>query len=393
MDQNVPVRHRIACAAEALCAATRFRDLFAAGAGERDRHRALPHDEVAALAASGLWAITVPATHGGIDVAHPVLAEVTALLAEGDPSIAQIPQNHFATMETLRHVAGGRQQADLFAAVLAGARFGNAEAERGPPATTLRRDGDVWRLDGRKAYSTGALFADLITVTARGPDGEAMLAIVARDAPGLSVVDDWSGMGQRTTASGTTVLDGVRVAADRVMSLQPAFGRRGPVGAIAQLLHAAIDLGIARAALREAGRFVRERARPFADSGVARACDDPLLLDRFGHLQVQVHAAEALLHRGAVALDAARAEPGEDAHAAASIAVAEAKTLTTDAALAAASGLFELAGTSSTLAAHNLDRYWRDARTHTLHDPVRWKYHAIGNYALNGEKPPIRSYL
>jgi SfnB family sulfur acquisition oxidoreductase len=393
MDQNVPVCQRIAGAAEALSAATRFRDLFAAGAAGRDRHRTLPHDEVAALSTSGLWAITVPAAHGGIDVAHAVLAEVTALLAEGDPSIAQIPQNHFSTLETLRHIAGARQQAELFAAVLAGARFGNAEAERGPPATTLRRDGGGWRLDGRKAYSTGALFADLITVTARDPDGQAMLAIVGRDAPGLSVVDDWSGMGQRTTASGTTILDGVRVAADRVMSLQPAFGRRSPVGAIAQLLHAAIDLGIARAALREAGCFVRERSRPFADAGVTRACDDPLLLERFGRLQVQVHAAEALLHRGAAALDAARAEPGEDAYAAASIAVAEAKALTTEAALAAASGLFELAGTSSSLSAHNLDRFWRDARTHTLHDPVRWKYHAIGNFFVNGEKPPIRSYL
>jgi alkylation response protein AidB-like acyl-CoA dehydrogenase len=100
-----------------------------------------------------------------------------------------------------------------------------------------------------------------------------------------------------------------------------------------------------------------------------------------------------MLHRAALALDAARAEPGDDTLAAASIAVAEAKALTTEAALAAASGLFELAGTSATLSALNLDRYWRDARTHTLHDPVRWKYHAIGNYALNGEKPPIRTYL
>jgi SfnB family sulfur acquisition oxidoreductase len=392
MDQNVPIIRRLATEAEALAAAAAFRDAFAAGAADRDRDRRLPHDEVIALSEAGLWAITVPAAHGGADVAHTVLAEVVALLAEGDSSIAQIPQNHFSTLETLRHIATDTQQRDLFAAVRTGLRFGNAEAERGPPAT-IRRDGDAWRLDGRKAYATGALFAHLITVTARDEDGRVQLAIVERDAPGLTVIDDWSGMGQRTTASGTATLDGVRVADARVLPLHLALARRTPVGAVAQLLHAAIDLGIARAALRETVAFVRAHSRPFADAGVARATEDPLLLARFGQTQVQVHAAEALLHRAATALDAARAAPCDDAYAAASIAVAEAKALTTEAALAASSGLFELAGTSATLVSHNLDRYWRDARTHTLHDPVRWKYHAIANYVVNGEPPPIRSYL
>jgi alkylation response protein AidB-like acyl-CoA dehydrogenase len=47
-----------------------------------------------------------------------------------------------------------------------------------------------------------------------------------------------------------------------------------------------------------------------------------------------------------------------------------------------------LAGTRSTLEEYNLNRHWRNARTHTLHDPVRWKYHAIGNFWLNGVHPP-----
>ncbi len=392
MHQAETAARLIRSDAEALAVAAAFRDRFAEGAAERDRNRHLPHEEVAALSQSGLWAITVPAAHGGADVRHGTLAEVTALLAEGDASLGQIPQNHFSTIETLRHIASEAQQRELFARVLAGARFGNAEAERGPPAT-LRAAGARFRLDGRKAYSTGALFAHLITVTARDEDGRSMLAVVDRNAPGLTVLDDWSGMGQRTTASGTTLLDGVEVPAARVMSLEHAFGGRSPVGAVAQLLHAAIDLGIARAALHEAARFVRDRSRPFRDAGVERAQDDPLLLSRFGQLQVQAHAAEALVARGAEALDAARAAPGEAAYAAASVAVAEARALTTDAALAAASGLFELAGAQATLAAHNLDRLWRDARTHTLHDPVRWKYHVIGNFHLNGVAPPLRSYL
>ncbi len=392
MDQPLPVIRRIASASQALATAAAFRDRIAAGAAARDRDRLLPAREVEALTETGLWAITVPAGFGGADVPHTALAEIVALLAEGDPSIAQIPQNHFSTLETLRHIATEDQQRDLFARVLAGARLGNAEAERGEP-TLLRDDGFSPRLDGQKSYSPGALFAHLITVTARDEAGRQVLAIVERDAAGLTVLDDWDGMGQRTTASGTTVLDGVRVAPDRVLPLHRAAARRTPLGAFAQMLHAAIDLGIARAALRETGGFVRGRSRPVADAGVARAAADPLLLARVGGVQISVHAAEALLQRAAAALDAARGDPDEDACIAASIAVAEAKAMTTEAALDASSTLFELAGTQATRAAFGLDRYWRDARTHTLHDPVRWKYHAVGNFFLNGAPPPIRSYL
>ena len=392
MDQPLPRIRRIASEAQALAAATAFRDRIAVGAALRDRERILPALELEALTEAGLWAITVPQQFGGADVSHATLAEVVALLAEGDASIAQVPQNHFCTLETLRHVANDDQRRALYGLVLAGTRFGNAEAERGEP-TLLRDDGFSLRLDGTKAYSTGALFAQLITVTARDEAGRRVLVVIERDAPGLTVLDDWDGMGQRTTASGTTILDGVRVTADRVLPLHRAFDRRTPIGAFAQLLHAAIDLGIARAASAETGRFVRERSRPFADAGVAHATDDPLLLERFGQVQVRLLAAEALLARAAAALDAAHAEPGEDAYIAASIAVAAAKATTTEAALEASSALFELSGTQSARGAFNLDRYWRDARTHTLHDPVRWKYHAVGNFFLNGAAPPITSYL
>jgi SfnB family sulfur acquisition oxidoreductase len=392
MDQPLPIARRIASAPQALAAAAAFRDRVATGAALRDRERMLPEREIEALSETGLLAITVPAKFGGADVPHTTLAEIVALLAEGDASIGQIPQNHFCTLETLRHVANEEQQRELYGLVLRGIRFGNAEAERGEP-TRLRDEGFSLRLDGTKVYSTGALFAHLITVTARDAADRLVLAVVEREAAGLTVLDDWDGMGQRTTASGTTVLDGVRVTADRVLPLHCAFATRTPLGAFAQLLHAAIDLGIARAVLRETGRFVRERSRPFADAAVAQAADDPLLLERFGTVQVRAMAAEALLGRAAAALDHARAAPGEDAYIAASIAVAGAKALTTEAALEAATALFELSGAQAARGKFNLDRFWRDARTHTLHDPVRWKYHAVGNFFLNGTAPPPRSYF
>ncbi|VVE34638.1 SfnB family sulfur acquisition oxidoreductase [Pandoraea iniqua] len=103
---------------------------------------------------------------------------------------------------------------------------------------------------------------------------------------------------------------------------------------------------------------------------------------------MRLRAADALIARAARVVDAAQQQPDEDSVAAASVAVAQAKALSTTASLLASTKLFELSGTGATLADQGLDRFWRNARTHTLHDPVRWKYHAVGNYVLNGVRPP-----
>lgn len=163
--------------------------------------------------------------------------------------------------------------------------------------------------------------------------------------------------------------DQVKIEPEWIVPFQSSFERPTTIGPVAQIMHAAIDLGIGQGAYREMLRFIRERARPWLDSKVERA-------------------SEGLLKRAAEATDAARADMTEDSVAHASIAVAEAKILTTKVSLLAANKLFELSGTSSTLSDDNFDRYWRNARTHTLHDPVRWKYQAIGNYYLNGKRPP-----
>jgi alkylation response protein AidB-like acyl-CoA dehydrogenase len=121
---------------------------------------------------------------------------------------------------------------------------------------------------------------------------------------------------------------------------------------------------------------------------VARAAEDPLTLHQIGEVRVRLRAAEALVRRAARATDTAQLRPDEHTVAQASLAVAAARAQTTTASLLAGTRLFELGGTSATLDNQGLDRFWRNARTHTLHDPVRWKYHAIGNFHLNDKLPP-----
>ncbi|MEK1911817.1 MAG: SfnB family sulfur acquisition oxidoreductase [Pseudomonas chlororaphis] len=387
---------------QALIVASDLAEDFKRDSALRDRERRLPHPELEAFSRSGLWGISVPREYGGAGVSNVTLAKVIALIAQADGSLGQIPQNHFYALEVLRVNGSEAQKKRLYAEVLAGQRFGNALAELGTKTahdrtTRLTRDAqdgrDGYRINGRKFYSTGAIYAQRIPTSVVDENGVQQLAFVPAASQGLNVIDDWSGFGQRTTGSGSVVFEDVFVAAEDVIPFQSAFERPTTVGPLAQILHAAIDTGIARAAYEDALHFVRTKTRPWIDSGNDKASEDPLTLKSFGHLSIRLHATEALLERSGEFLDAAQVEPNAETVAAASIAVAEARAISTEISLAAGSTLFELAGSQATLAEHGLDRHWRNARVHTLHDPVRWKYHAVGNYYLNQTNPPLRGTI
>ncbi|MDG4663843.1 SfnB family sulfur acquisition oxidoreductase [Mycobacterium sp. 236(2023)] len=385
---------------EALAVAAELAQNFAAEASQRDADRVLPHDQVKALKESGLLALPVPHKYGGLDAPATVIAEVFRLIAHADPSLAQIPHSHFVFLEAVRLQGTEAQQAFFYGEVTEGKLFANAQNERGPhpvnvDSTTLVEQ-DGYRLNGRKFYSTGALFADWVIVRASLSDGSGevptastpkALAFVPRDARGLGVVDDWDGMGQRTTASGTVTLDDVAVPAEHVVPFSPIFSGPTTYGARAQLWHSALDVGIATGAL-EAGVRQAERARAHFEADVNKAQDDPTLITIAGELTVTVRGAQALLAEAARHVDAATADLTDESTAQASIAVAVAKVAAVRASLDASNVLFELGGTRSASASGNLSRYWRDARTHTLHDPTRWKLQHIGRHTLSGINPP-----
>ncbi len=365
---------------------------IAQGSSIRDRERILPHHEIELVAQSGLLGVSVPADYGGADISNPFLAEVIAILSEADSSVGQIPQNHFYILEALRLAGTEEQKRYFFARALAGEHFANALAEAGTKAagdmeTRLVPDGPGYRITGRKYYSTGALFADWIAIFGLDQHNKLVMALVPRETAGLEIIDDWSGFGQRTTASGTVIIDNIYVAADAVVGHYKSFEQPGPLGSLGQLLHAAVDLGIARAAFADMIDFVRLKSRGNRNLGIESASADPLAIARTGALAVKLEAASAVLERAGRKVDVAQISPSAETATEASLAVAAAKVLSTEAALDASNTLFELAGTSSTSEELNLDRHWRNARTHTIHDPVRWKHHAIGDFHLNGRLP------
>ncbi len=396
-DNPTAAAHRIGSDDEALETARELAALFARESIQRDRERRLPLEELELFSRSGLWGIAVPREYGGAGVSRVTLAKVVAIVSAADSSLADSAEPFLRP----RSAAGER---------LAGAERSPVRRRPGRRAFRQRPGRDRHAYRQRAPYpparrrrrlppGRAQVLLHRRTLRAAGADpgggrgGRQQLAFVPRDSAGLEIVDDWSGFGQRTTGSGSALFDRVAVAAEDVVSFQDAFERPTTVGPLAQILHAAIDAGIARGAFEDTLRFVRERARPWVDSGVDKASADPLTIHEIGRLAIRLHAAEALLERAGRVLDRATAEPDAESVAAASIAVAEARALTTEVALLAGSKLIELGGSRACLAELGLDRHWRNARVHTLHDPVRWKYHAVGDYYLNGRLPPRRGTL
>lgn len=396
-DQPLAQAHIIQSDAEALEIAHALAEQFKSNAVQRDAQRILPFQEIEAYSQSGLWAITVPKQYGGAEVSSLTVAKIIALMSGVDGSIGQIPQNHFYALEVLRNTGTEQQKQKLYTEVLKGARFGNALAEfktknatQKQTAITPTEHGFV--VNGEKFYCTGSLFAHRIPTLVKDHENREFLAFIARESEGLELIDDWSGFGQRTTGSGTVKFNNVPVAAEDIIPFDTAFSQATLVGPFAQIMHAAIETGIARAAFEETLHRVRQ-ARPWIDSGVDQATADPLILFELGRIVADVRASEVLLKQAARSIDAAKPQPTAHNIAKASLDVAKVRAHSTETALKASSKLIELAGSRGSQREDGLDRFWRNARVHTLHDASRWKYYFIANHLLNGVLPPRRGTL
>ncbi|WP_283178940.1 SfnB family sulfur acquisition oxidoreductase [Gemmobacter sp. 24YEA27] len=398
-DDPVPARPRpsepayvLKDEADAIRVATELAAELAKDAALRDREGLLPLRELDLYSQSGIWSIIVPKEYGGPGLSYATLAKVIAIVASGDPSVAQIAQNHIAILGLIDIDATDAEKREIFGWALQGLRFGNAFSEFGGKTvvdfkTRVTFEGDEAVVNGEKFYTTGALLSHIVPIVSIGDDG-AYLVFADRETKGLTITNNWSSFGQRTTGSGSVRLENVRVPKARAVKLQDVSVVPTVQGPISQIIQAAIDAGIARNAIDETIRFVTTQSRPWIDSGKETAGEDPYTIQAIGTLKIHLHAADALLEIAGRAIDRGRADPTEENVTDATIKTAEAKVLTTQVAIDATNKLFELGGTRSTLAQHALDRHWRNARTHTLHDPVRWKFYHIGNYYLNGVNPP-----
>jgi len=380
---------------------------IAAGESERERERILPHQQIGLVKQARLGALRLPVTAGGAGSTIRNLFSVVIRLAEADANVAHILRNHFSVVERLVRNPRDEQARQWQAAVAGGAIIGLATTELDSPQvgnitpnTTFTADGDDYLLNGTKYYSTGTLYSDLVLVRAADPNGRAGATIIPVDRDGIELVDDWDGMGQRLTATGTTHFRNVKVKRQEIVFDAPDIGYGVPYSnTFAQLFITAAVAGISRAALRDAIALVRSRKRTFYYAPHEKPVEDPLLQETIGKIASGAHAAETVVLTAAEALDAATeafdagsADTEELAHRAALLS-AHAKIIADDAAIRNGGLIFDVGGASSTKKATNFDRHWRNARTLSTHNPVSYKERAIGQYLINGTRLPAKGFF
>jgi alkylation response protein AidB-like acyl-CoA dehydrogenase len=386
-----PVKDYVAIAAQVT-------QSLANSAIDRDRAAGLPHLEVQHLKSSGLLPLVIPAEYGGLGATWTEAMPVVRELPKGEGAIGQLYCNQLI-LSIAPILAGTVEQARYYCRATAANNWFWANAfNTRDNRLKIAPAGDAFRVNGTKSFGTGVAVADMSFFAAiqDGVDYPITFAL-PKDRSGITYNDDWDTMGQRRTASGSFTFDDVWVAPDEILGPPP-----NPTGAFAtfnfainQLAKTNVYLGIAEGALMAAREYTTTMTRPWITAGVDRASQDPYILRHYGELWTQLQAAITLSDSAAQKVQVAWEKGDELTHqerGEVAIAVYSAKAMTTQVGLGIVNRMFEVMGARATSNQYGFDRYWRDLRTFTLHDPLDYKLHDIGNWFLNQELPMITQY-
>ncbi|WP_321848666.1 acyl-CoA dehydrogenase family protein [Burkholderia diffusa] len=374
-------------------------DALRATAAARDRAGGHAADEKQRLADAGLLTLAVPREFGGQEAEWPAIYDTIRRIARVDSALA-----HLVGFQVLQVVSvdvwGSAAQRERYLRGTVEHRWwwGNAVNPLDTRLVATATPDGGYRLDGVKGFCSGTRGSQRMTVSAHDPEtGRAVFGVVPTDRDGITVNEDWDPVGQRQTDSGSVRFDGVTLAPDDVLhrSETPPTPRATLRTLVSQLVLTNLFVGLAEGALAEAREYVLAHGRPWINSGVAQASDDPYTLQRFGDMRVQAVAAASLADRAAVALQRAWTRRGAltaGERAEVALAVSDAKIVAQRAALDNGEALFDACGARATAASLGLDRFWRNARTHTLHDPLDYRLRDVGRFALTGELPQASLY-
>ncbi|RMH83374.1 monooxygenase [Pseudomonas sp. AOB-7] len=364
---------------------------LAASAVERDRAGGSAPAERELLRDSGLLSLAVPQQYGGQGLVWPEIYRIVRYLAAVDSSLAHLFAFQHLQVATILLFGSPEQQRHWLTRTVQQRWFwGNATNGRDTGLTLSRRE-EHYELNGSKSFCSGALGADALVVSApRGKNPEDRVFIVLpSQRDGLAINADWDGFGQRQTDSGTVQFEQVFVDASELLGPVGASPRTTLRACLSQLILTQLYLGNAQGALDAALRYTREHSRAWPASGVAQASDDPFIQQRYGELWLRYRSALPLAEQAAQRLQSAWEKPALTAaeRAEVALAISEAKVLAVRAALEITSQVFEAMGARATSSRYGFDRFWRNVRVHSLHDPVDYKVRDLGHWLLSGQGP------
>jgi len=377
-------------------ALTALLEAIAATAAQRDEEGGTALHERTLIRQSGLLLLTIPKIYGGAGGNLNDALHMARRIAAVDSSLAHLFAFHHFQLATLRFYAPETQWGPLFADTAAHGWFWGNALNPLDTRTVLTRHNGEFLINGEKSFCSGATDSDMLVVSAL-LDGVLKVTAIPTGRSGITVHDDWDNMGQRQTDSGSVSFTNVKVSESEFLQSPGPLGSpfaslRSTVG---QLILTNVYLGVAQGALDEARRYVRESVRPWLTSGVKRVEDDPYVLRNFGELWTEVAAARALTDEAQLKLQKAldlgdRVTP--EIRGDVAVAVSTAKVISSRAGLNVSSRIFDVMGARATTRKLRSDRFWRNVRTHTLHDPVDYKLRELGVWFLTDEIPKPSFY-
>lgn len=371
---------------------------FAVTAVERDRLGGTPKQERDRLRGSGLLKLIIPTAYGGSGENWITAFKISRELAKTDSSIAHVYSYHNLGI-VIPHIFGsGRQKQHYYTETVRQNWFWCNALNPLDRRTFLAPEGDFFRLNGVKSFCSGSKDSDILPITATHKQtGEFLVLTIPTQREGVEIQDDWDNMGQRQTDSGSIQFNNVLVYPNEIFGNR--IGNNQPFSTfralLTQLNLANIYLGIAQGAFEAAKGYTLPSSRPWLTSGVSSASQDPYILKHYGELWVELQAAEALADKAADLVQVAWEQEWDltaELRGECAIAIATAKVAATRTGLEVTNRIFEVMGARSTHNQLGFDRYWRNLRTFTLHDPVDYKLQDLGNWALNGEFPSPNFY-
>nr|AAV49167.1 DszC [Rhodococcus sp. SDUZAWQ] len=402
------VRPRDAADNDPVAVARGLAEKWRATAVERDRAGGSATAEREDLRASGLLSLLVPREYGGWGADWLTAIEVVREIAAADGSLGHLFGYHLTNAPMIELIGSQEQEEHLYTQIAQNNWWtGNASSENNSHvldwkvSATPTEDGG-YVLNGTKHFCSGAKGSDLLFVLGVVQDdspqqGAIIAAAIPTSRAGVTPNDDWAAIGMRQTDSGSTDFHNVKVEPDEVLGAPNAFvlafiqSERGSLFApIAQLIFANVYLGIAHGALDAAREYTRTQARPWTPAGIQQATEDPYTIRSYGEFTIALQGADAAAREAAHLLqtvwDKGDALTPED-RGELMVKVSGVKALATNAALNISSGVFEVIGARGTHPRYGFDRFWRNVRTHSLHDPVSYKIADVGKHTLNGQYP------
>lgn len=376
-----------------LAKAVELRKIFALDAIERDRAGGKPTEQIRLLKESGLLTIGIPKEFGGGGEPYSTVLRVTRELSKVDGSLGHIYGYHYGPVHGAKLRGTPEQAADLYRRSAEGNWFWGNSGNSFSKTLFGKRNGSGYVIDGFKPFSSGTHVADYISVSWQDEaTQERLFAAIPADREGIVIHNDWDGVGQRQTGSGRVSYNSVHIDDGEVIGFngnsEEPFRSLGPLHQQSVLLN--VFVGSAQGALIAARDYTVEKSRPWIYSGVEKHTDDGWVQRQYGDFYIKTKAATALADEALEAFDYAWSR-GEDLTEAergdASIAIAAANVLAGEVALQVTSGIFEVMGARSATNANGFDRFWRNVRTHTLHNPAEYKARTVGTWFLTGAYP------